>query len=216
MRIVAVMPIKLNNERLPGKNIKMLGGKPLLQHELQSIIDTGLVKDINVFCSDSEIEKYLLKEVTYIKRPEYLDSPDANFTQIMSEFMIKKEADIYVYLHATAPFVTKKTMEECINAVLLGGHDSSFCAVKIQDFLWKNGIPLNFDACNLPRSQDLDVVFRETSGVYVFRKEVFQKYHRRIGMNPYIKEVSFKESIDINTAEDFRLAEKLYDWSDME
>lgn len=216
MRIVAVMPIKLNNERLQGKNIKMLGGKPLLQHELQTIMDTGLVQDINVFCSDSKIKKYLLKEITYIKRPQYLDSPTTNFTQIMNEFVIIKRADIYVYLHATAPFVKKGTMEECIKAVLSGDYDSSFCAVKIQDFLWKDGNPLNFDACNLPRSQDLDIIFRETSGIYVFRKEVFEKYHRRIGINPYIKEVSFKESIDINTAEDFKLAEKFYNYSDLE
>lgn len=216
MKIVAVMPIKLNNERLPGKNIKILGGKPLLQYELQNIKDTGLVQDISVFCSDSNITKYLLDKVVYIKRPLYLDEPNSNFCQIMEEFMNRKDADIYVYLHATAPFITKETMEECINAVLIDNYDSSFCAVKIQDYLWENGVPLNFDASNLPRSQDLNIIYRETSGIYVFKKEIFRKYHRRIGINPYIKEVSFKESIDINTLEDFKLAEKLCDWNYVE
>ena len=58
----------------------------------------------------------------------------------------------------------------------------------------------------MPRSQDLKPIYRETSGVYVYTKEVFEKYHRRIGKNPYIKEVSFKEAVDINNPEDFDLA----------
>ena len=70
-------------------------------------------------------------------------------------------------------------------------------------------MPLNFDASNLPRTQDLKPIYQETSGVYVFTKEVFEKYHRRIGMRPFIKEVSFKEAVDIDNPEDFILAEIL-------
>ena len=55
------------------------------------------------------------------------------------------------------------------------------------------------------------VIYRETSGIYVFTKEVFQKYKRRVGKHPFIKEVTFKESIDINEPEDFELAEMFFD-----
>jgi len=96
-----------------------------------------------------------------------------------------------------------------LNAVVSGKYDSAFCAVEIKDFLWKDGEPLNFDAENLPRSQDLEPIYRETSGVYVFNKEVFLKYKRRIGKKPYIKKVTFREAVDINNPEDFELAEKL-------
>ena len=109
--------------------------------------------------------------------------------------------------HATAPFVTVETISKCLKAVVSGENDSAFCATKIQDFLWKDGEPLNFDAANLPRSQDIEPIYRETSGVYVFTKDVFEKYHRRIGKRPFICEVSFKEAVDINNPEDFRLAE---------
>ena len=81
--------------------------------------------------------------------------------------------------------------------------------MKLQEYLWKAGEPLNFDPSNLPRTQDLIPIFQETSGIYVFSKDSFQKYHRRIGNNPFIKEVSFKESIDIDDPEDFKLAEML-------
>lgn len=209
MRVVAVMPIKLNNERLPGKNTKLLGTKPLLQYELDNLLEIELLDSVNVYCSDDAIISFLPEGVRYIKRPKVLDLPTSNFTQIFEFFMREVDAEIYVYAHATAPYVTVDTMRECIEAVKSGKYDSAFCAVKIQDYLWKNGEPLNFDASNLPRSQDLEPIYRETSGVYVFTKEVFKKYRRRIGANPLIKEVSFKEAVDINNQEDFQIAEAL-------
>lgn len=201
------MPIKLKNERCPGKNTKLLGEKPLLQYELDSLKSTGLCSEINVYCSDEAIVSFLPEGVNFLKRPKELDLPTSNFTQIFSTFMSEKDADIYVYAHATAPFITVETMKQCIEAVKSGEYDSAFCAVKLQDYLWQDGQPLNFDATNLPRTQDLKPIYQETSGVYVFTKEVFQQYKRRIGVKPFIKEVTFKEAVDIDNPEDFDLAE---------
>lgn len=209
MRIVSIMPIKLNNERLPGKNIKILGDKPLLQYELLNLQRTNLVDSINVYCSDETICEYLPDGVNFIKRSKKLDTASSNFTQIFSSFMKEVDADIYVYAHATAPYISVETMTDCIEAVKYKGYDSAFCATKIQDYLWQNNEPLNFNACNLPRSQDINPIYRETSGVYVFSREVFEQYKRRIGKNPYIKEVSYKEAIDINEPKDFKLAEAM-------
>lgn len=209
MKIIGIMPIKLQNERLPGKNTKLLGEKPLLQYALDNLLATKLCDEIYVYCSDDSIKDYLPNGISFLKRDKSLDLPTSNFTQIFSSFSNQINADIYVFMHATAPFVTIDTMTECINAVKDDKYDSSFCATIIQDFLWQDNKPLNFDASNLPRSQDLKIIYRETSGIYVFKKEVFTKLKRRIGNNPYIKVVPFKESIDINNPEDFSLAEVL-------
>ena len=209
MKIIGIMPIKLNNERLPGKNTKLLGGKPLLQHALDNLINTSSCDEIYVYCSNEEVINYLPKGVEFLKRDPKLDLPTSNFTQIFESFMNIKDADIYVFMHATAPFVSTQTMKECIDAVVNNNYDSSFCAVTIQDFLWSDNQPLNFDPSNLPRSQDLKPIYRETSGIYVFKKSVFTTLKRRIGTNPYIKIVNFKESVDINNPEDFSLAEAL-------
>lgn len=209
MNTIAIMPIKLSNERLPGKNTMPLDGKPLLQHQLLATKQTGLADEIYVYCSDAAVCPYLPEGVQFLKRPAELDLPTSNFTQIFTAFSTAVPADIYVYVHATAPFITPETITECIRAVKSGKYDSAFCAVKIQDFLWQDGEPLNFDAANVPRSQDLAPIYRETSGVYVFTREVFENCHRRIGKKPYIKEVSFKEAVDINNPEDFRLAEAM-------
>lgn len=209
MKIVAIMPIKLNNERCPGKNTRILGSKPLLAHELDNLKKTGLCDSINVYCSDDAVVPFIPEGVHFVKRPEFLDLPTSNFNQIFNNFMNTVDADIYVYAHATAPFITADTMIQCIEAVKSGEYDSAFCASKIHTFLWKNGEPLNFDASNLPRTQDLEPIYQETSGVYVFTKDVYLKYGRRIGMRPFIKEVSFKETVDIDNPEDFDLAEAL-------
>ena len=201
------MPIKLNNERCPGKNIRLLGGKPLLQHELDNLKATGLCDSIYVYCSDETIVPALPEGVNFIKRPKELDLPTSNFSQIFTCFMNTVDADIYVYAHATAPFISIDTMKQCIEAVKSGEYDSAFCAENLQDYLWQDGEPLNFDATNIPRTQDLKSIYKETSGVYVFKKEVFEKYHRRIGIKPFIKEVTFKEAVDIDNPEDFDLAE---------
>lgn len=212
-RIVAIVPIKMNNERLPGKNTKELGDKPLIHYVQDYLNKTEEISEKYVFCSNETIKEFLLPGIEFMKRDEYLDLPSSNFTQIFGAFMEKVDADIYVYAHATAPFVSLETINECINAVKSGEFDSAFCAEKIQDYLWKDGEPMNFDATNLPRSQDIEPIYRETSGVYVFRKEVFLKYKRRIGIKPYIKEVSYKEAVDINTAKDFELAVAMLDAS---
>jgi len=207
MKTVAIIPIKLNNERLPGKNTKLLGNKPLINYILDEISSIKEIDEIFVYCSNDTIQEYLPEKIKYLKRPEILDLATSNFNQIFESFMKVIDSDIYVYAHATAPFITSSTISDCIEKVKSGKFDSAFTASKIQDYLWLDGKPLNFDATNLPRSQDLKPIYRETSGVYVFTKECYLKNHRRIGNIPYIKEISFRESIDINNAEDFDLAQ---------
>lgn len=207
MKIVSIVPIKMNNERLPGKNTKLLGGIPLIGYVQKSLMEADNIDQRYVYCSCEEIKRFLLPGITYLNRDAKLDLPTSNFSQIFESFCNIVDADIYVYAHATAPFITAETINECIASVRTGKHDSAFCALKIQDYLWQDGKPLNFDAANVPRSQDLQPIYRETSGVYVFRKEIFARLHRRIGKNPYIKEVDYKQAIDINTPEDFKLAE---------
>ena len=94
MRISAIMPIKLHNERCPGKNTRMLGNKPLLQHELDNLKATGLCDKICVFCSDESVTQYLPQGVDFIKRSLELDLPTSNFTQIFAAFMEVEKADI--------------------------------------------------------------------------------------------------------------------------
>lgn len=207
MKIVAIMPIKLDNKRCPNKNIRLLNQKPLLQYNLEVLKRINSIDAIYVYCSDKKINNFIDDDIIFLERSKKLDEDNTNFTEIFQEFMNTIEADIYIYSHATAPFLKESSILKCLENVIKNGYDSSFTVTKIQDYLWTSGFkPLNFNPMLISRSQDLDVIYRETSGVYVFKKEVFVKYKKRVGVNPKAVEVSFIESIDINTEEDFELA----------
>jgi len=205
--VTAIVPIKLNNERLPGKNTKPLGKKPLLSYCLETLLAVEEIQDIYVYCSSEEIIGFLPKGVTFLKRPEKLDSQHTKFHQIFEMFKQEIDSDIYVCSHATSPFITTETIRRGLDAVLSGEYDSAFCAETLQEFLWQDGKPLNFDPVNIPRTQDLPLILKEIPAMYVFRKDVFEKQRRRIGNRPYSLMLGRKEAVDIDTAEDFHFAE---------
>ncbi|MCI7040911.1 MAG: CMP-N-acetylneuraminic acid synthetase [Lachnospiraceae bacterium] len=212
MRTVACVPIKLNNERTPGKNTKaFFDGTTLIECALKTLVKVKGIDDIYVFCSDHAIKKYLIKGVKFLERPKYLDTKDATPQDIIQEFMKLVDADIYMISHVTSPFVKREHFEECIEAVANGNNDSSFTAERIQKLLWSDSaMPINFDPQNVPRTQDLKPIYDEVSAAYVFTKEVFQMYRRRIGINPHITEVTGIECIDIDYPEDFDIANAVY------
>lgn len=212
MKTVAFVPIKLNNQRTPGKNTKCFDdGKALITVFLETLSQVKGFDEVYVFCSDESIKNYIVDGVKFLKRPAYLDTQEATPQDIISEFMKLVDADIYAVCHCTSPFVSKEHFEECIEAVKIKGYDSAFTAEPMQRLLWSADCqPVNFDPKCVPRTQDLEVLYNEVSAVYVFLKEVFVNMKRRIGENPYITEVSGMEATDIDYPEDFVLANLIY------
>lgn len=119
--------------------------------------------------------------------------------------------DIIVLAHVTSPFVKVESIRECVKQVCSGEYDSAFTAGVVQDFLWQDGKPLNFDPSSIARTQDLPRIYKESVGCYVFTKDVFEKTGRRIGYKPYICEVDSIEEVDIDYPEDFVIANAIYD-----
>lgn len=211
MKVAAFVPIKLNNERAPGKNTKRFDdGTPLITHFLKTLTSVSEIDELYVYCSKEEIKEYLVPDVEYLKRPERLDTKEATPQDIISSFMAQVEADIYMVCHCTSPFVKAERFSTCIKKVSSGNHDSAFTGERIQRLMWHEGKPLNFDAANIPRTQDLPVYYNEVSAAYVFRKETFETLRRRVGVTPYICEVSGIECVDIDYPEDFEIANAIY------
>lgn len=211
MKVASFVPVKLNNERAPGKNTKRFDdGTPLITHFLKTLVQVPEIDELYVFCSQQKITDYIVPGVRFLKRPESLDTKDATPQDIISTFMSMVDADVYMVCHCTSPFVKAERFSECIHKVCEEGYDSAFTGEKIQRLMWHNGQPLNFDAANVPRTQDLPVYYNEVSAAYVFKKETFETLHRRIGLNPYICEVSGVECVDIDYPEDFEIANAIY------
>lgn len=211
MKIVAVVPMKLNNRRLPQKNTKKFtNGKPLCYYILSTLLTVDSIDEVYVYCSNPEIKEYIPEGVKFLKRSATLDLDSTKMNEVLSCFAKDVQADIYVMTHTTAPFISKQSIEQGISAVVGGEYDSSFAAKKLQDFLWMNNKPFNYELDNIPRTQDLPMLYEETSGFYIYENEVMTKYNRRIGECPYIVEVGEIESIDIDEAEDFLIADAIF------
>lgn len=211
MKTVAIVPMKLNNRRLPQKNTKSFtNGKPLCYYILKTLLTVDGIDEVYVYCSNPDITEFIPEGVKYIKRSASLDQDTTKMNEVLQSFAEDVNADIYVMTHTTAPFISRESIEKGLRAVLSGDYDSAFAAKKLQDFLWKDGAPFNYELDNIPRTQDLPALYEETSGFYIYKRDVMTKLNRRIGEKPYIVEVGEIESVDIDEAEDFMIADAIY------
>ena len=209
MKTVAFVPIRLNSKRVVGKNLKLLGDKPLLQYILETLTNVGNIDEVYVYCSSEEIIPLLPKGVKFLKRSEKLDRDETLGKEIYDAFVEDVDADIYMLAHTTSPFISANTIENAVEKVRSGEYDSSFSAQKIQTFAWYQGEPLNYELKAVPRTQTIEPVYFETSAFYIFRKEVWTLMGQRIGKNPFMAIVNPIEGIDIDNPEDFELAQRV-------
>lgn len=211
MKTLAIIPIKMNNVRTPGKNTKPFSdGTPLIHLIQKKLLNCNFIDDVYVYCSNEDIKQFLLTGVKYLKRDEQFDTPQADVIQMMRVFSEKVEADIYVQAHATTPFLTSESIDKALEEIQHSDYDSSFAVTKLQDFLWQKGEPVNYNPETIPRTQDMEPYFKETTGLYIFKKNIIRDMHRRIGIKPYLLEVSEIESLDIDEPEDFMIADAVY------
>ena len=211
MKIVSFTPIKLNNQRLPGKNIAPLGPsrQPLCSYFFNTLKDVEGLDERYVFCSDDAFRPYVPEWITFLKRDASLDLPAVRGLQIIDAFVKAVEADVYVLCHVTAPFIKAGTISKAIAAMRTGKYDSAFTAEFIQDYMWYDGKPINYDPSDIVRTQNLKPVCIEKGEVFIFTRELFMKHRRRIGFAPYIQEISAFEAVDIDTPEDFEFAQAI-------
>lgn len=205
-KVVSFIPIKLNNQRLPGKNLMELEGRPLCDYIFQTINRINSIDEKYVYCSDEKIKEYIPEGLLFLKRDNYLDGFQVKGLEIIEHFVKDVDADVYVLTHVTQPFTRKESISMALDKVLYEGYDSAFSCTCIQDYCWFRGKPINYDQADIVTTQNLEPVYMETGAFFIFRKEVFTKLHQRIGKNPYMCVMDSIEAIDIDTAEDFDFA----------
>ena len=207
MKIVAFTPSRLNSQRVPQKNIKMLGRMPLVNYAIQTMSKIELIDDVVIFASEPSICGYIKEGIkySYLKRHASLDTQEAKVQDLIREFLKLCDADIIAMFHITSPFLRAETILECLQKVKSEGYNSAFTAFRVDRRCWFKGIPLNFSISDKPDQYIVPVIVEHS--LYVFRREVFETTGQRISDNPYIKIIDHFEGHDIDTPEDFRIAE---------
>jgi len=212
MKIKIILPLKKRSLRLPNKNILDLNGKPLFNHILETLGNVPSIDKLCIFSSSKFYEPYLMNQeinFTHIQRSTTLDQDNCSINEVIREFIKVEDADVYVLAHATSPFLSANSIEECINSVTSGEFDSAFPASSICKFAWFRGESLNYKlGQELKPTSELEPIFVEQGGLYVFTKEVFKTTNSRVGLKPFVKIIDFPESIDIDYKIDLDIANK--------
>lgn len=210
MNSACFIPIKSNSERVPGKNFRVLNGKKLYQYICEHVKEADVFDDVFVDTDSLEIAQFA-HELGFkvIERKPELGTDEANGNDLlMYHFLQFPSYDFYFQLFATAPFLQPDTIQSCYNHLLQSKeYDSCFTATENYNFYWFCGQPVNYRPGILPRSQDMPPVIEETTGLYGIKARSLERFHCRIGENPFAYIINKFEAVDINTENDLRMAE---------
>jgi len=221
MRIVALLPMKANSERVKGKNFRDFGGKPLFKWVLDTLLSVAEI-DLIVINTDARhiLAQYGLidnERILIRDRNEEICGDLISMNLIIKDDIKNIDSDIYLMTHTTNPFLSRHSVEAAIEkfqiAVKAEGADSLFTVNKVQDrFYDVDAQPINHDPANLIRTQDLDPWYQENSNLYLFSKDSFYKTDARIGANPTMLVTAPYESTDIDTPDDWELGEVMVEY----
>lgn len=210
-KITAFVPIKLESKRLKNKNILDFLGKPLCFHIFQNLLKVKYLDQVYVYCSDEKIKKYIPKAIKFKKRPKKLDGEFVKGLEIYKSFASLVDSDYYLLCHATSPLLSNESIDSMLNIFFNDeiDYDSALSVQRINTFCWFSGQAINYNPKDIPRTQDIEPVFVETSGFYLFSKKTILEDSRRVGNNPLLYELDFFEGFDIDTPADFELIKKI-------
>lgn len=217
-KIVALLPIKANSERVRGKNFKNFAGKPLFSWILDSLLS---VAEIDVVVINTDAKHILLdsglkdgERVIIRDRKREICGDYVNMNCIINDDIENVSADIYLMTHTTNPLLSPDSIKMALAKYVSERDqelcDSLFTVNKTQSrFYRSDGSAINHNPKNLIRTQDLEVWYEENSNLYIFSDKSFAKQQVRIGEKPFMFETAKLESIDIDDADDWKIAESI-------
>lgn len=217
-RVVALLPLKGHSERIPGKNFRRLGKKPLFRWMLDTLLEIPMIGQVVINTDAREVlfrnglprsERILVRD-----RPPEICGDLVSMNRVIEDDVNAVQGDRYLMTHVTNPFLRASTIVAAFEvyrcALDYGEADSLFAVTRRQArFYRKDGSAVNHDPNNLIRTQDLEPWFEENSCLYIFSCESFAKTKARIGERPMLFETPKLESTDIDEPDDWALAEAL-------
>jgi CMP-N-acetylneuraminic acid synthetase len=211
-RTVAVVPMRHNSERVPGKNYRPLGGIPLYHHVVRTLssvpeIDVIVIDTDSDFIIDNCAENF--PDVQVLLRPEHLRDGGIAMNDVLLNTLSQVNADIVIQTHSTNPFLKADTLSVALKLFSRsdGQFDSVFSVTRLQARLWDAETrPVNHDPAVLLRTQDLAPLFIENSCFFIFTPKLLRERGNRIGAHPLMVEMAPLEAVDIDTEEDFSQA----------
>ena len=213
MSLTAVIPVKKNSSRLPGKNFLPIGiYDSLLENKIEQLKKVKKIDRILV-TSDSKKAQIISEKcgVDFQLRPEEF----ANESRPLSEFfryvgdLLKTEHMLWACV--TSPVINESDYNNAIELynqyVLEGNHDSLITVSEFQHYLMTDRAPLNYELGeNHKNSDQLDNLFLFTNGILICNKKKLIKWGYNYGPKAYRMIIPQEKSIDIDTKWDYLTA----------
>jgi CMP-N-acetylneuraminic acid synthetase len=218
LKVVALVPMKGHSERVPGKNLRQIAGKPLFCWIIETLQASKSVSRIVVDTDSEEIADATstrFPDTQLHMRPQHLHGDFVPMHDIVAHLVSVLEGDVFLQTHSTNPLLKSQTVEAAVTAFLESTeHDSLFSVTPLHTRLFfSDGAPVNHDPEVLQRTQDLDPVYEENSSIYVVPRHVIEATGRRIGSRPLLFPMDRMEAIDIDEEVDFAIAQFLLERS---
>jgi len=217
--VVAVIPARAGSRGVPDKNLRPVGGIPLITRAVASAHAAELIDHVAVSTDGAAIAAAARAAgALSVDRPDELAGDTATSEAALLHALDDLErrgicADVLVFIQATSPFISPQDLDFAITRILADESDVVLSAAESHAFLWRmtpaGAEAINHDASFRPRRQDREPQYVETGAFYVMRVSGFReaafRFFGRIG----VVVTDERHSIEIDTPEQLALAEAL-------
>jgi len=189
-KAIAIIPARGGSKGIPGKNIKIFNGKPLINYSIEYALESDLIRDVFVTTDNEEISEISEKAgAKIIWRPDNISGDTATTESAIEHALtqINSAPELVVLLQATSPIRPKNSLSKIIEHFRNKKLDSLLTISPTHRFFWeiKNELAIaNYDYINRPRRQDMkenDIKYIENGSVYIFTNKNFNEVKNRLG-----------------------------------
>jgi N-acylneuraminate cytidylyltransferase len=226
MSTVAIIPARGGSKGVPGKNLRLVGGVPLIARAVNACRAAERIDSVHVSTDDPAIAEAARRAgAMVIDRPSDLAGDSASSEGALEHAVsaIKDSgADprITVFVQCTSPFIDPADLDRAVQMVDAGRADSVLAAIETYEFLWRDAdasvpagtgamIGQNHDAGHRPLRQERRPDYRETGAFYVMRTDGFLANRHRFFGRTAVVSVSEFSALEIDTVEELHLADAI-------
>ena len=225
MKILGLIPARGGSKGIPGKNIRFLGGKPLLQHSIEAAKRSILLSRIVLSSDDEEIIKTAKKlglEVPFV-RPQELAGDGSGSLEVIQHAVrfFSQEGenfDAVCLLQPTSPFRRTRLIDEAIEKFTSGKFDSLVSVREVPAAYnphWvfeeqNGGLKIATGETEIiTRRQELPKAFHRDGAIYITKTEVILEQNSLYGKNIGFIDTTGDPYVNIDTQEDWEEAERI-------
>lgn len=215
--VVAVIPARGGSKGVPRKNLRRVGGVPLIARAITSALESARIDRVVVSTDDAEIAAVAREwGAEVVDRPSELSGDTASSESALEHALDALAArgattGILVFLQATSPFIDPRDLDAAIERVAAGESDTVFSAVESWGFVWRldaesGATGVNHDSRRRPRRQDRELEYLETGAFYVMDAAGFRAARHRFFGRIGVAVVPESTALEIDTVEQLELA----------